>query len=173
MPSPSPGQLAECKEGRKGGGKTSFHMEVWVNCDHAGYKQVLEELLGKEQPKIITRAFRPELPLIMAREGHVADLGEMDKRDLPPLCAPKMTNEWKGILQKVRRVVAQPIFLAVDRSTMQPMGDFMQTLCGCADDGRRCVANRVHHDRDIGDIIGLMWDIVLPLGDIVWLIRDV
>ena len=62
-------ELAEEQEGRPGGGEAIFQWGDGTLITLTDMNKILEVLLGQEHPKIMTRAFRPALPSILAREG--------------------------------------------------------------------------------------------------------
>ena len=69
---------------------------------------VLGILLDKENPKITTRAFRPALPSILAREGASKEmlkaLGRWTSKTYLHYVREGRTGDWKGLLQKRRNL---------------------------------------------------------------------
>ena len=69
---------------------------------------MLGVLLAKEVPKITTRAFRPALPTILAREGAseemLKSLGRWTSSTYLHYVREGKTEDWRGLLQKLRNL---------------------------------------------------------------------
>ena len=70
--------------------------------------KMLGVLLAKEEPKITSRAFRPALPTILAREGAseemLKSLGRWTSSTYLHYVREGKTGDWRGLLQKLRNL---------------------------------------------------------------------
>jgi hypothetical protein len=96
---------------RKGGmvgGRPAFTWKDGTIATLNDFNKILEALLGKEKPKITTRAFRPALPKILAREGAtesmLLSLGRWTSKSYLHYVRQGRTNDWKGLLLKLRKI---------------------------------------------------------------------
>jgi hypothetical protein len=96
---------------RKGGmvgGRPAFTWKDGSIATLTDFNKILEALLGREKPKITTRAFRPALPTILAREGAtesmLLSLGRWTSKSYLHYVRKGRTNDWKGLLLKLRKI---------------------------------------------------------------------
>ena len=70
--------------------------------------KILSSILAQENQKITKRAFRPTLPIILAREWAseemLLSLGRWTSKTYLHYVRKGRTNDWKGLLVKLRKV---------------------------------------------------------------------
>lgn len=96
----------ESKKGKQTGDKPVF---VWKDSSLITLSEmntVLSILLEGEDPPVTTRAFRPALPTILARQGAseelLKSLGRWTSRTYLNYVREGRTGDWRGLLQKLR-----------------------------------------------------------------------
>ena len=99
------------QKGRKGGILGGSPVVTWKEGSLITLEDMnimLGVLLDKEVPKITTRAFRPALPSILAREGAseemLISLRRWTSSTYLHYVREGKTGDWKGLLQKLRNL---------------------------------------------------------------------
>ena len=88
------------------GGKPLFTWEDGSEVTLEELNKVLLVILPGEDPEILTRAFRPALPSILAREGvqesTLKDLGRWTLKSYLNYVREGRSSDWRGLLLKLR-----------------------------------------------------------------------
>ena len=101
-------QWQEGKKNKTIGGKPLFSWDDDSLITLSEINWILSVILEDEEPRITTRAFRPALPTILARQGAseetLKSLGRWTSRTYLHYVREGRTSDWQGLLKKLRNL---------------------------------------------------------------------